>query len=37
MGVNENNEPSSSDKEHDMLEISDDKEVKVNDDKRCCH
>jgi hypothetical protein len=37
MSVNENNEPSSSDEEHDMLKISDDKEVKANDDERCCH
>jgi hypothetical protein len=37
MGVNENNKPVSSDKEHDMLKISDDEEVKANDDERCYH
>jgi hypothetical protein len=35
MGVNENNEPASSDEEYDMLKISDDEEVKANDDERC--
>jgi hypothetical protein len=33
--VNENNEPASSGEEHDVFGISDDEEVKANDDERC--